>query len=277
MTKKKVEKKKAEEPTIYGTMLGSDQLVEGGIPRIKKKVAIVGFAPSSMLDVRPLFDDPDLEVWGLNQIYLPFPLMAQRADRWFQIHHVHDYDSAVRDHRHGEWLGQWSKETGRPIYMQHHNPEIPTSIAYPADYITQKYTRYFTNSISWEIVTAIEEGFEEIHIFGVDMAQDDEYAHQRPSCEYFIGLARGMGIKVNIPDKSDLLKTLWLYPFEPESPMWVKIESRRRELQGRVNELYANEQQLRDNRNQVIGAIENMNYVQKAWGNTRKDAGLIKA
>ena len=28
--------------------------------------------------------------------------------------------------------------------------------------------------------------------FGVDMAQDDEYASQRPSCEYFIGLARGM-------------------------------------------------------------------------------------
>jgi len=101
-------------------------------------------------------------------------------------------------------------------------------------------------------------------------------SQQRPSCEYFIGIARGMGIKVHVPDKSDLLKTLWLYPFEPESPMWVKCESRRRELQQRANEIYANEMAMRDNRNQVIGAIENMNYVQKAWGNTRRDAGLIK-
>ena len=108
------------------------------------------------------------------------------------------------------------------------------------------------------------------------MAQDSEYESQRPSCEYFIGLARGMGIKVHVPDKSDLLKTLWLYPFEPESPMWVKCESRRRELQQRANEIHANEMAMRDNRNQVIGAIENMNYVQKAWGNTRRDAGLIK-
>jgi len=101
-------------------------------------------------------------------------------------------------------------------------------------------------------------------------------SQQRPSCEYFIGIARGMGIKVHVPDKSDLLKTLWLYPFEPESPMWVKCESRRRELQQRANEIHANEMAMRDNRNQVIGAIENMNYVQKAWGNTRRDAGLIK-
>jgi len=279
MAKKKAEKIKPEikkKPIIYGPMLGSEQLIEGGLPRIKKKVAIVGFAPSSMLDVRPLFDDPDLEVWGLNQIYLPFPLMAQRADRWFQIHHQHDFDAAVRDHQHGDWLAQWSKETGRPIYMQERFPNIPSSIAYPAEYICKKWGRYFTNSISWEIITAIEEGFEEIFIFGVDMAQDDEYSQQRPSCEYFIGIARGMGIKVHVPDKSDLLKTLWLYPFEPESPMWVKCESRRRELQQRANEIYANEMAMRDNRNQVIGAIENMNYVQKAWGNTRRDAGLIK-
>jgi len=229
-----------------------------------------------MLDARTVFDDPDMEVWGLNQLYLPFPLMAERADRWFQIHHTHDYDAAVRDHKHGDWLGEWSKQTGKPIYMQHNMPDIPSSIAYPVDYICGKYGRYFTNSISWMIITAIEDGFEEMFIYGVDMAQDSEYESQRPSCEYFIGLARGMGIKVYVPDKSDLLKTLWLYPFEPESPMWVKCESRRKELQQRANEMGANEQALRDNRNQVVGAIENMNYVQKAWGNTRRDAGLIK-
>ena len=163
----KGEKKvKQEGPVAYGPMLGTEALVEGGLPRIKKKVSIVGFAPSSMLDARTVFDDPEMEVWGLNQIYLPFPLMAQRADRWFQIHHAHDYDKAVRDHKHGEWLANWSQQTGRPIYMQNHDPRIPSSVPYPVDYITNKYGRYFTNSISWEIVTAIEEGFEQIFIYG---------------------------------------------------------------------------------------------------------------
>lgn len=38
------------------------------------------------------------------------------------------------------------------------------------------------------------------------MAADDEYGYQRPNCEYLIGLARGRGIKVVIPDESPLCK-----------------------------------------------------------------------
>ena len=54
MSKKKAEK---DQPKVLGTMLGTEQLVEGGLPRTKKKVAIVGFAPSSMLDARTVFDE----------------------------------------------------------------------------------------------------------------------------------------------------------------------------------------------------------------------------
>ena len=44
-----------EQENSLGIITGSDQIVQGGVPRRCKQVAIVGFAPSSMRDVRFLF------------------------------------------------------------------------------------------------------------------------------------------------------------------------------------------------------------------------------
>ena len=183
--------------------------------RKKTKVAIVGFAPSTMADVRFIFDDPDFEVWGLNQLYMAFnpahnlPAIAERADRWFQIHHRTSYDAnTLRDHSHHDWL---SNEVRFPIYMQDKYPGIPMSVRFPKEKIMAEFGSYFTNSISWEIALAVMEGFKEIHLYGVDMATHSEYAYERPSVEFFLGWARGRGIKLVIPERCDLLKTLWLY------------------------------------------------------------------
>ena len=77
--------------------------------------------------------------------------------------------------------------------MQKAWKEVPTSMVYPLDAMLKKFGDYFTNSISWMLALAIHEGFEEIHVYGVDMAVDTEYHHQRPSCEYFLGLAKRDG------------------------------------------------------------------------------------
>ena len=63
-------------------------------------------------------------------------------------------------------------------------------------------------------------------MYGVDMAQDTllaaEYSEQRPSCEYFIGLAEGAGIRVDIPGGSDLLGGAGeLPPTECWPELWV--------------------------------------------------------
>jgi len=261
-SKKKVEKKEVEE-NVLGFMTGTN------IPRERKKVAIVGFAPSTMSDVKVLFDDPDFEIWGLNQLYLPFRqlgiAMAEHATRWFQIHNRHTYDNAIRDHKHHDWLAS----VKFPVYMMKHEPDVPFCVPLPfGDIMNMLGTTYFTNSISWMIALAIIERFEEIHIYGVDMAQDDEYAEQRPSCELFIGIARGMGIKVYIPAKSDLLKTMWIYPIEDHKPMVVKMQSRTEELQHRAAELNAQEQNFCDQRMQILGALEKMRYVKKNFNLT---------
>jgi hypothetical protein len=89
---------------------------------------------------------------------------------------------------------------------------------------------YFTNSISYMLAMAIDEGYQVIHVYGVDMAQDTEYGTQRPSCEFFLGVAVGRGIQIYVPKTSDLLKVRWMYGYEDE------IQS---SWDARVNEIYA--------------------------------------
>jgi hypothetical protein len=89
---------------------------------------------------------------------------------------------------------------------------------------------YFTNSISFMLALAIDEGYHTIQVYGVDMAQESEYNFQRPSCEYFLGIAKGRGIEIFLPKTSDLLKVRWMYGYEDE------IQS---SWDARVNEIYA--------------------------------------
>ena len=192
-----------------------------------KKVAIVGCAESKMLAP---FDDPEFEIWGVNNLYPHI----KRATRWFEIHNINH--NGERFFRRGDrqfrgqevdqylsHLGEWAKEKNCPVYMQKHWDIVPTSVEYPVQKMLKEFGTYFTNTISWELALAISEGFEEIHVYGVDMAVDSEYHHQRPSCEYFLGIAMGRGIKVHIPDQADLLKTRFLYGFqEPEELAWKR-------------------------------------------------------
>jgi len=174
-----------------------------------KKVAIVGFA-----DTRSdaPYNDPSWEIWGLNDLHSSIP----RYDRWFDIHTRENIDEDVKLGRTPSdkcGLGGLSK-LNVPIYMQDKYADVPNSIKFPLKEIVDKFGDYFTNSISYMTALAIFEGYNEISIYGVDMAVGSEYVDQRPSCEYFIGLARGAGIKVYIPPASDLCKARFMYAFD---------------------------------------------------------------
>ena len=55
------------------------------------------------------------------------------------------------------------------------------------------------------IIHAIEQNPEKIGIWGVDMRGDNEYAHQRPCCEYWIRAAQDRGIDLYVHPTSALL------------------------------------------------------------------------
>lgn len=172
------------------------------------KVAIVGSASSSR-DKAP-WDDHSFEIWGLAWRKL------KRAERHFDIHKFDD-EHLSKKKGYLEHLGLLEG----PIYLQEKHKDYANSIAYPYDEVVNslqldEYSNgeYFVSSIAYMIGLAIYEQFEEIHLYGIDLIDDDEYAYQRPNTEYLLGLARGRGIKVYIPEESSLLKFSYRYGYE---------------------------------------------------------------
>lgn len=237
----------------------------------QKNIAIVGAAPSSRM-LAPYHDDA-WECWGINTSYHWQPVWH----RWFDIHDPETIKSGNPDH----W--QWLTQQTKPIVMQRQIKEIPASVAYPLDDVRKEFGEYLTNSVSYMLALAITLKPKVIGLWGVDMAQDNtklelsEYAHQRPSCEFFVGIAKGRGIEVVIAPESDLLKTQHLYGFgvKETSQLDQKLTARMNELQTRIDTAEAEikamgdkyRQWLMDKNNEVAilaGALEEAKY-QRQW------------
>lgn len=162
-----------------------------------RKVAIVGFARPHR-DEAP-FDDPSWEIWGVNDAWSFMP----RADRWFEVHSrpIHEWELR-RAKGHLDFLATFAG----PIYMIDHYDHIPTSVAFPLAEVIEDLGRvYLTSSIAYMLALAIHERVDELGVWGVDMASQSEYGHQRPCCEWLIGVAEGRGMRVTLPDACKLM------------------------------------------------------------------------
>ena len=209
----------------------------------RSKLCIVGFAGTTR-DQVPYKDD-SFDIWSLNNAWQFVP----RWDRWFEMH---SYETIVKDFKRGvelnrgadhmKWLTE--QQPGRPIYMQKALPEVPASVPFPRDEVNdwfRRYTRadapilgaqltcepqedgyfasdYYTSSIAEMLALAIAEGYKEIHVYGVDMLQSEEYYYQRSGCEYYIAFARGRGIRMYVPMQSALCTSGYTYGYTEPPP-----------------------------------------------------------
>lgn len=152
------------------------------------KVAIVGLAPSTHNDAH--WDDPEWQKWGL-----PWDAYWARLDRQFEMHDMRLLTSEHSKRKPGYF--DRLKECSN-LYTQDN---------YPFDAVAQSIGQaYWNSSIAYAMAMAIHEGAEEIGIYGVDMEGTDEWGYQRPNMEYLVGVARGKGIKVFIPEQSSICK-----------------------------------------------------------------------
>jgi len=223
-------------------------------PKKTLKVAIIGTCPSSM-GLAP-YDDPTWEIWGLNTLH---SFALPRWDRWFDLHPV-EWTKGIQSGKQWEWL---CLDHGKTIYMQEQHPDVPHSEKFPLDQLTKRFGGYFTNTVSLMIAFAMLEGAKEIGLYGVDMAQTAEYAAQRPSCEYFIGLARGMGITVHVPDESQLLQAAGIYGYDMSGKVMTKLRSREKELQEKVASFEKQRDTAEANRLVFSGALDNLNWTKQ--------------
>lgn len=229
-----------------------------------RKVMVCGKAPSG-LAVAP-FQDTSWEVWILNTMGV-----ANDTPRWDRLFDLHDFNTYHRKQPEHAALYAWLQQQTKPIYVREHWPEVPGAVVYPREAVQKEFGGYFTNSVSWMIALALHEGLgegDDLGVYGVDMAQHavgvkSEYAHQRPSCEYFLGIAVGRGVKVTIPAESDLLKSRRLYGFGDDG-MTSKFLTREKELHQRIEQARQRKQQAEYEENFLSGAVEDLQYV-KEW------------
>lgn len=176
------------------------------------KVAIVGSAPTRM---ETPWGDPDFDVWGLA-----WRGDLLRCDRRFDIHTM---DLSKRRRVSADYIDRLAATTDCVIYLQQEHPLIPQSVAYPLMEV-QAYLKkiddyasvnYFSSSIGYMLALALTmDWVQEIHLYGIDLIDDEEYGYQRPNAEYLVGLARGLGKKVFIPDDAAICKFSHMYGYE---------------------------------------------------------------
>ena len=227
-----------------------------------KHLCIVGYADSK--DLAP-YDDPEAQIFGLNDLYKHIP----RCNLWLQLHTPEEVD---RTHKlNPETRDSWEqhkqvlREIGCPVYMREVDPDIPNSIKYPLEEICDHFgkcfqepdhAKYFTNSVSYMLALGIYKEYEKISVYGVDMAMSEEYGHQRPSCEFWLGMAAGRGIKIHIPNVANLLKTRYLYAYEEEKQRAFeeKVHKTQNDLKNKREAIVSQRKQLREQELTFAGA-----------------------
>lgn len=176
------------------------------------KIGILGSAPSFH---QAPFSDTSWELWACNIGTVP------RWDRWFDLHDDASIDTYPG---HREFLTSQTK----PVY---------TRQTYPIEAMTARYgTWFFTSSIAYMLAVALEEGPEEIGLWGVDMADGTEWGAQKAGCRFFIQAARLRGIKVTMPDGCEVAVPGRLYSLDPPSWLEMKARSQRSDLADRVQQ-----------------------------------------
>ena len=217
-----------------------------------KKIAIIGTAEPHWRAAP--FNDQDWDIWTCGGVFKAAP----RTTVHFELHshaetckgwsHSPEEENAARN---VYW--QWLASQGDRVVLRAPHSLCPAASIYPLDAVLTAFPdRYFTCSISWMLAAAIIERPKAIGLWGVDMAltgdpdipASNEYARQRPSVEYYLGIATGSGIEVHLPPNTTLLTARKLYGFEDDGDdkFLSSIDAKRAELQNNLTQA----QQIRD-------------------------------
>lgn len=204
------------------------------------KIAICGSSASSIHQAP--FQDQSWDIWAL-------PLEQRRVSCYFEIHE----DKFLRP----ETDDFFRNKCKVPVVVLRPRPEWPTSTIFPYALFKQ-HDGYFTSSIAYMLALAIHYQAAEIGLWGVDMATDSEWNHQRPCAQYYIGYARGRGIKVYIPENSALCKANYIYGPENKPKAQGITENY---LTARRNEFIKASQEARSDLDKYTGAISELTTI----------------
>lgn len=238
-----------------------------------RAVAIYGFAP----ETRDLIwdADPETEIWTVNWAYR---YNIPRIDRLFDVHLPEILRAEkIKEYRdHWEWL---KEPHDFPIYMVEQMPEVPASVVYPVDELSDDIFRhmitgpsddpddYWVSGISYALGMAIHEKVDRIELYGCEMRKTSDVMYQRDGMALLAGIAMGRGIDVWRPEGSDFLNAK-RYGFEASQMV------SRASLQEHLSHYKIDEGRITGELNKVLGKLEDRERIVKNEKNIvkKKDA-----
>ena len=187
--------------------------------RPERKVAIIGTAEPHWRAAP--YADESWEIWTCGGIFSSVP----RVTRHFEIHAKEETCKGWGQSPEQELTARnvywdWLNQQGPNVVLRAPTPDCPNASVYPLGAVVEAFPdKYFTNTISYMLALALLEGVTELALYGVDMALSgtglaDEYGVQRPSVEFYLGIAVGSGVRVHLPPETTLLKCRRLYGFD---------------------------------------------------------------
>ena len=167
---------------------------------MNKKLAIAGAHELTRGNVP--WNDPDYDIWAISN-YANAPWM-KRCDAVIEVHKPMIYQHHPAD----KWYWKFLQGTDLPVYMLDLHLDIKNAKPYPFYSIREKllsnvfvHGKPVTNlgsSIDFALALAIFLEYQVIDVYGVEMGIDTQYVTQRPGFAFWVGLAAGRGITVNI-------------------------------------------------------------------------------
>lgn len=178
----------------------------------RKKLALVG-ASRPPDGERPPLDDPSWDVWGCNSLWkLHLDTEKRlRASAWWEMHPL----SAQTPQELQDMY-----DCPVPLYvLGDEESELADHwITYPFTCMHDTYGQrgYYTCTFAYQIALALTLSYEEIGLYGVELQGGSvrERRIELPCLTYWLGLAIGRGIKITLPDYSQLLWHEHLYGYD---------------------------------------------------------------
>ena len=185
-----------------------------------KSVTIIGCAESwkdAPLDgeswgiTSTILKRPVSRVFDMHDLLQPIEAWVSHYLMWLGKYYGRNYINQKAEKRKAR-IPNFFEEVKRlnvPLYSIKEYPEIPGSIRYPIEHIKGLFPYHpFSGTFDYAVAMAIAEEYERIDIYGVQLDSTDEYAHQLCSANYWLGLALGTGITVEVHGDSMLLKSI---------------------------------------------------------------------
>lgn len=200
----------------------------------RKNDTVIILGTAETLKVVP-WNEPDTDYWACQPV-ITYPVVeGKRIDLLFEMHKPEYY---LKD----EVLERINK-SNIPTYMVQAVPQIPKSITYPLKEIQEwvkhpKLKRFFSSTISYMIAFALYSGYKFIELYGVHMSHEEEkYSIQRNSCEAWLNYGLGLGVDYWIPDQSSIMALPYMYGYEQEKDILLRLMNYKESLHNGVVEL----------------------------------------